>query len=87
MVRAAMGRVDWPARMQRLSNGPLTRLLPDGSERTYQPLWWLAGRFAQVLVQTGDEPLTVQGAAGYLKGIRLTNRTYHFAAEFAEVGG
>jgi len=35
----------------------------------------------------GDEPLTVQGAAGYLKGIRLTNRTYHFAAEFAEVGG
>jgi dihydrofolate synthase/folylpolyglutamate synthase len=31
-LRAAMGRVDWPARMQRLSNGPLTRLLPDGSE-------------------------------------------------------
>jgi dihydrofolate synthase/folylpolyglutamate synthase len=31
-LHAAMSRVDWPARMQKLSDGPLTRLLPDGSE-------------------------------------------------------
>jgi dihydrofolate synthase/folylpolyglutamate synthase len=31
-LRAAMSRVDWPARMQRLADGPLTRLLPPGSE-------------------------------------------------------
>jgi dihydrofolate synthase / folylpolyglutamate synthase len=29
---AAMGWADWPARMQRLGDGPLTRLLPSGSE-------------------------------------------------------
>ena len=29
---AAMERAKWPARMQRLGDGPLTRLLPDGSE-------------------------------------------------------
>jgi dihydrofolate synthase/folylpolyglutamate synthase len=31
-LRKAMGHVDWPARMQKLSGGPLTRLLPAGSE-------------------------------------------------------
>jgi dihydrofolate synthase/folylpolyglutamate synthase len=31
-LRQAMSRVDWPARMQRLADGPLTRLLPGGSE-------------------------------------------------------
>jgi dihydrofolate synthase/folylpolyglutamate synthase len=31
-LRTAMSRVDWPARMQRLSTGPLTGLLPDGGE-------------------------------------------------------
>jgi dihydrofolate synthase/folylpolyglutamate synthase len=30
--RQAMTQVDWPARMQRLGDGPLTRLLPQGSE-------------------------------------------------------
>jgi dihydrofolate synthase/folylpolyglutamate synthase len=29
---AALGWADWPARMQRLSEGPLSRLLPEGSE-------------------------------------------------------
>jgi dihydrofolate synthase/folylpolyglutamate synthase len=30
--RDAMTRVDWPARMQKLSDGPLRRALPEGSE-------------------------------------------------------
>ena len=29
----------------------------------------------------------VRSSLGRLQRIRLTNRTYHFAAEFAEVGG
>lgn len=29
---AAMGWADWPARMQKLGDGPLSRLLPEGSE-------------------------------------------------------
>ena len=31
-LAAAAGQATWPARMQRLSDGPLTRLLPEGSE-------------------------------------------------------
>ncbi|HEU4704174.1 MAG TPA: bifunctional folylpolyglutamate synthase/dihydrofolate synthase, partial [Sphingomicrobium sp.] len=31
-LNAAMGWADWPARLQRLAPGPLTRLLPEGSE-------------------------------------------------------
>ena len=31
-LREAMSKVEWPARMQKLSEGPLTRLLPTGSE-------------------------------------------------------
>ena len=31
-LREAMSSARWPARMQKLSNGPLTRLLPDGCE-------------------------------------------------------
>ena len=31
-LREAMTRADWPARMQRLADGPLARLLPSGSE-------------------------------------------------------
>jgi len=31
-LQAAMERADWPARMQRLPDGPLARLLPKGSE-------------------------------------------------------
>jgi GNAT superfamily N-acetyltransferase len=33
------------------------------------------------------EVLLVRGMATLLKSMRLTNPTYHFAAEFAEVGG
>jgi dihydrofolate synthase/folylpolyglutamate synthase len=36
-LKAAMGLVDWPARMQRLTDGPLTRLLPERSE------FWIDG--------------------------------------------
>jgi dihydrofolate synthase/folylpolyglutamate synthase len=31
-LRSAMVQVNWPARMQRLSDGPLTRTLPAGSQ-------------------------------------------------------
>ena len=35
----------------------------------------------------GCVPIRVALLVMALIGIRLTNRTYHFAAEFAEVGG
>jgi len=30
-----------------------------GSQRRFEPLWWRAGRFVELLVETSDEPLTV----------------------------
>jgi len=31
-----------------------------GKGRQFEPLWWRAGRFIQLLVETGDQPLTVE---------------------------
>jgi alpha-L-rhamnosidase len=36
--------------------------IPDGGiTRQFEPLWWRAGRFIQLLIETGDEPLTIEG--------------------------
>ena len=36
--------------------------LPDGgAQRPFEPLWWRAGRFVELLVETGDQPLTLEG--------------------------
>jgi hypothetical protein len=33
---------------------------PDGGgHREFQPLWWMSGRFLEIVVQTQDEPLTI----------------------------
>ena len=49
---AAMGWADWPARLQRLAPGPLTRLLPKGSE-----LW----------VDGGHNPAAARAIAAYAR--------------------
>ncbi|MBN1878325.1 MAG: alpha-L-rhamnosidase [Anaerolineae bacterium] len=36
-------------------------ILPDGSaRRQFEPLWWRAGRFVELLIETGDQPLTIE---------------------------
>jgi hypothetical protein len=30
-----------------------------GAQRRFEPLWWRAGRFVELLIETGNEPLTV----------------------------
>lgn len=35
--------------------------LPDGgTRRAFEPLWWRAGRYLECLVETADEPLTIE---------------------------
>lgn len=36
-------------------------LADGGSMRQFEPLWWRAGRFVELLVETGDQPLTIEG--------------------------
>lgn len=33
---------------------------PDGPSRTFRPFWWRAGRYVRIIVETADEPLTLQ---------------------------
>ncbi len=41
--------------------GDPDRFFPDGSSsRTFEPLWWRAGRYVQLVIQTANEPLTVE---------------------------
>ena len=66
-LNAAMGWADWPARLQRLGQGPLTGLLPKGSE-----LW----------VDGGHNPSAARVVAEHLKHQWRDGRPLHllFAA-------
>jgi dihydrofolate synthase/folylpolyglutamate synthase len=66
-LSAAMGWADWPARLQRLATGPLTGLLPAGSE-----LW----------VDGGHNPSAARLVADHVKQEWLDGRPLHllFAA-------
>lgn len=53
--------------------------LPDGgAQRVFGPLWWQAGRFLELLVQTGDQPLTIERVA-----LRETRYPLEYESEFA----
>jgi hypothetical protein len=44
-------------------SSPLCRdvILPDGSaQRHFEPLWWRSGRYIALLIETGEEPLTLE---------------------------
>lgn len=37
------------------------QFLPDGASRTFEPLWWRVWRYLEIDVETGDQPLTLDG--------------------------
>jgi dihydrofolate synthase/folylpolyglutamate synthase len=61
-LKAAMGWADWPARLQRLSPGPLHRLLPKESEL------WLDG---------GHNPAAARAVADYFRAHVPADRPFH----------
>ncbi|HEY0113012.1 MAG TPA: folylpolyglutamate synthase/dihydrofolate synthase family protein [Allosphingosinicella sp.] len=64
-LRAAMGWADWPARLQRLAPGPLTNLLPEGSEL------WLDG---------GHNPAAARAIADYFRAHNPGDWPFHIVA-------
>jgi hypothetical protein len=46
----------------------------DGGQRALEPLYWMAGRYIEIAVQTADEPLTLEGWS-------LTERRYPLEME------
>jgi dihydrofolate synthase/folylpolyglutamate synthase len=61
-MRAAMGWAEWPARMQRLADGPLHDMLPGGSEL------WLDG---------GHNPAAARAVADFFRGHVEAGRPFH----------
>jgi len=61
-LRAAMGWVEWPGRLQRLAAGPLTGLLPAGAEL------WLDG---------GHNPAAARAIADHFRGHVPAGRPFH----------
>ena len=60
--RAAMGWAEWPARLQRLGDGPLRARLPQGSEL------WLDG---------GHNPAAARAIADFFRGHVAAGRPFH----------
>jgi len=46
---------------ERKALGIYDTFLPDGRSRTFAPLWWRTWRYAELDVQTGQAPLTLEG--------------------------
>jgi len=61
-LRAAMGWADWPARLQKLGEGPLVEQLPRGSEL------WLDG---------GHNPAAARAVADFFRGHVPAGRPFH----------
>ena len=61
-LKAALGWADWPARLQRLSPGPLHALLPPGAEL------WLDG---------GHNPAAARAVADFFRARVPTGRPFH----------
>jgi dihydrofolate synthase/folylpolyglutamate synthase len=61
-LRAAMGWAEWPARLQRLGDGPLHALLPGGAEL------WLDG---------GHNPAAARAVADFFRAHVPTERPFH----------
>jgi dihydrofolate synthase / folylpolyglutamate synthase len=61
-LRAAMGKAEWPARLQRLGEGPLPALLPPGSEL------WLDG---------AHNPAAARAVADFFRGQVPAERPFH----------
>lgn len=68
-IRAAMGWAEWPARLQRLGDGPLHAILPEGSEL------WLDG---------GHNPSAARAIADFFSGHVPASRPFHIVMGLLE---
>lgn len=55
----------------RTPQGIFDTFLPDGKDRSFAPLWWRTWRFAEIAVETKDQPLV-------LRSIRIFETGYPF---------
>ncbi len=58
-----------------------TFILGSGAGKTYRPLWWQAGRYVQILVETAEEPLTIESLCWRETRYPLENEGYFAASD------
>jgi alpha-L-rhamnosidase len=58
-----------------------TFFLDGGSNRIYRPLWWQAGRYVQILVETTTEPLTINSLGWRETRYPLENEGFFAASD------
>jgi alpha-L-rhamnosidase len=53
----------------RQAHGITDEIYPDGgAHRVFEPLWWRTWRYLDIAIETGDEPLTLEGLEAYFTG-------------------
>ena len=68
------------------TDGPGDTFYPDGGPmRVFRPLWWQAGRYVQIAVETADEPLQIEMFRIRETRYPLENAS-HFAASQPQLG-
>jgi hypothetical protein len=55
--------------------------LPDGARRTFAPLWWRTWRYAELDVQTGAAPLTLESLRVFETGYPFTQVAYFTSSD------
>jgi len=58
---------------------------PDGPPRTFASLWWRTWRYAEIEVQTADEPLTLRGMRAFETGYPF-KQVGRFASDDPQLG-
>ena len=76
----------WLTALRREEDGPGDTFYPDGGAgREFRPLWWQAGRYVQIAVETADEPLQIERFGIRETRYPLENQS-HFAASDGQLG-
>jgi len=65
---AALRKGDRALIGDRTAQGIFDTFLPDGQARTFAPLWWRTWRYAEIAVETKDQPLVLKAMRAFETG-------------------
>ncbi len=78
---AEMKRGDRDLVQDRLALGIFDTFIADGQRRSFMPLWWRTWRYAELDIQTGKEPLKLEGFRVYETGYPFQKRAHFISSD------
>ncbi len=81
---AEMKKADRDLVENRLALGLFDTFMPDGPRRSFMPLWWRTWRYAELDIQTGASPLTLQSLRVFETGYPF-EQVAHFTSNDAQL--